>query len=94
MTVYLLHFERPISPCHTAQHYIGSAEKLIGRLDVHHDCPDARLLQVAKERGIDFALARTWPGGRDLERKIKNWKMGPRLCPICQGEKQYAPWRE
>ncbi len=94
MTVYLLHFEQPISPGHPAQHYIGSAKMLIGRLDIHHDCPDARLLQVAKERGIGFALARTWPGGRQEERRIKRWKMGRRLCPICQGEKEYVPWRD
>ncbi len=94
MTVYLLHFAQPISPQHTTQHYIGSAEKVISRLDIHHDCPDARLLQVAKARGIAFALARTWPGGRAAERRIKNWKMGRRLCPICQGEKPYVSWRE
>lgn len=89
MTVYLLHFERPISPNHTAQHYVGTAKMLACRLDMHKVRPDARLLQVAKERGIGFALARTWRGGRIEERKIKNRKEGPRLCPICKGAKTY-----
>lgn len=94
MTVYLLHFERPISEDHTTQHYVGSAAKLIPRLDMHATHPDARLLQVAQERHIGFALARTWPGGRNEERRIKSRKEGPRLCPICKGDKSYEPWRE
>ena len=92
MTVYLLHFERPISRNHTCQHYCGSTDKLIARLDMHKACPDARLLQVAKERGIGFCLARTWPGGRERERQIKSWKMGPRLCPVCKEDKVYEEW--
>lgn len=90
--VYLAHFERPISPKHTCQHYTGSAESLSRRVRGHERYPDARLMQVAKERGIGFKIVRTWkvPDGwslREYERKIKNWKMGPRLCPVCSGGK-------
>lgn len=89
MTVYLLHLDRRVNPDHPARHYMGSAKKLLARLDKHCFNPDARLMQVAKERGIGFALARTWPGGREVERKLKRRKEGPRLCPICRGEKPF-----
>ncbi|MFN8493116.1 MAG: hypothetical protein U0350_36270 [Caldilineaceae bacterium] len=62
--VYLLHFLRPISDKHTCQHYIGSTEALRWRLGKHRADPDARLLQVAKERGIEFTPARVWSGAR------------------------------
>lgn len=82
--VYLLHFHSPISDGHTTQHYIGYASDIAARMIVHHCRPDARLLQVAKERGIDFEVARIWEGaGRDFERKLKDNKYGPKICPIC-----------
>lgn len=85
-TVYLLHFERPISDKHTCRHYLGSADDLRYRLHQHRTNPDARLLQVAKERGIDFELARVWSNvPRSFERQLKNRHGGPRLCPICNG---------
>ena len=31
-----------------------------------------------------FVIARTWNGGRDLERRLKNRKNSLRLCPICR----------
>ena len=34
-TTYLLHFERPTSPAHTCQHYLGFAEDLASRLREH-----------------------------------------------------------
>ena len=83
MTVYLLHLEQPLSSDHTAQHYLGSTDDLDQRLDDHKNHPDARFMQVAKERGIGFRLARTWDGGRQKERQLKNRKCAPRLCPIC-----------
>lgn len=87
--VYLLHFSQPISEAHTCQHYLGSAIDLAARLRQHRTQPDARLLQVAKERNIDFTLARVWTNvPRTLERKLKDQKQGPRLCPICHGQIQ------
>lgn len=84
MTVYLLHFLAPIAPGrHTCQHYLGVADNLTRRLEDHRAGRGARLCEVAKERGIDFVLVRTWAGGRDVERKLKDRHAGPRLCPIC-----------
>lgn len=83
MTVYLIHFAKPISDRHTTQHYIGYTDDLDTRLDTHRRGLGCRLAAVAKERGIDFVLARTWEGDRATERQIKRWKSGPKLCPIC-----------
>lgn len=43
----------------------------------------ARFLAVAVERGIDFRIVRTWRGTRDDERRLKQQKNFPALCPIC-----------
>ena len=85
-TTYLLHFSSPISPNHTTQHYIGSAADLDARIEEHRTGHGARLTQVAQERGIGFTVARTWEGGRDFERSLKNRKNAPKLCPICHPE--------
>ena len=85
MTVYLLHFNEPY--CH-ARHYLGSTDDLDSRLQEHRTGQGARLTQVIHEAGITFILARTWEGGRDLERKLKRWHKSPDLCPICKTQKQ------
>ena len=85
--VYLLHFRRRISPKHTCQHYMGSAEDLTERLGEHLAGRGSRLCQVAIERGIDWELARVWEApaaeGRKLEKKLKAQHNGKALCPIC-----------
>ena len=82
--VYLLHFDRPIAPGrHTTQHYIGFAADLAARIQEHSTGHGARLTQVAMERGIRFTVARLWWGDRGLERRLKERKDAPRLCPIC-----------
>lgn len=94
MTVYLLHFhgalQRGISPTGTpleANHYIGFTDDLVGRVMQHAEGQGARFTQVCHERGIDFALARTWDGaGRRLERRLKNYKKARLLCPICSAD--------
>jgi hypothetical protein len=53
------------------------------RLADHRNGSGARLTAVARERGITFEVARTWPGGRTLDRRRKNQKHSPRLCPVC-----------
>lgn len=85
---YLLHFNVPISSEHTCQHYLGSAEDVAGRVRLHLSGQAARLTQVAKERGIDFVIARVWESDdcRRLEKELKAKKNGPKLCPICRGE--------
>lgn len=82
--VYLIHFDRPYKQ---ARHYIGSAQDLAARLEQHSAGHGARLMTVIKDAGITWTLARTWQGGRRLERRIKNRKEAPALCPICSGEK-------
>ena len=85
MTVYLLHFSDLIAPGrHTAQHYLGFTEDLDRRIAEHDAGEGSRLCQVAKERGLTFVVARTWQGGRLLERQLKGRHEGPRLCPICR----------
>lgn len=86
MTVYLLHFNRPISD--RALHYLGFAKDLDSRIEAHRNGNGARLTQVARERGIGFDVVRVWKkGNRTLERKLKNRKNASKLCPICQKEK-------
>ena len=85
MTVYLIHFDEPY--CH-ARHYLGSTYNLEARLAEHRAGQGARLTQVIRDAGIDFKLARTWEGGRDLERRLKRWHKSPDLCPICKALKQ------
>jgi len=47
----------------------------------------ARLMEVVKERGVTFTVARTWPGqGRDWERRLKNQGGLSRHCPVCIAE--------
>lgn len=84
-TVYLLHFERPISDKHTCQHYLGSTDSLEKRIKAHRQGKSkARLTQVAKERGISFVVARLWENvDRKMEARLKARKAGNRLCPIC-----------
>ena len=93
MTVYLLHLDRPLQRGTSRQgkalqagHYIGYTDDLIGRILEHLDGHGARFTQVCIERGIKLHLARVWEGEqatRSFERRLKNAKMGPRLCPIC-----------
>lgn len=89
-TVYLLHYDAPIgdpgNPHGYAQHYIGWTDDLETRLDEHaHGAARARLTTAFYQAGISFVLARTWEGDRKLERRLKNRKNAPRLCPICRG---------
>ena len=83
MTVYLLHFDRPYKH---ARHYLGSSDDLPARLESHRCGRGARLMEIITTAGINFTLARTWPGGRDVERRLKNRHASPRLCPICRKE--------
>jgi predicted GIY-YIG superfamily endonuclease len=80
-TVYLLHFERKYKH---AGHYMGWSENLTGRLDAHASGEGSRLMQVLRDAGIGFACVRTWSGTRNDERRLKNRKEAPRLCPVCR----------
>ena len=86
---YLLHFStklgNPANPYAMAQHYLGTATDLAERLAEHRAGGGAKITAAAAVRGIGFDVVRTWPGGRDLERRLKRRKEGPRLCPVCKG---------
>jgi len=52
--------------------------------------PGATFMGVANTRGIGYELARTWEGpgaDRMFERRLKNYKNAPRLCPVCDPER-------
>jgi hypothetical protein len=82
--VYLLHLDAPLSDRHTARHYLGFCYHIPSRMAKHSAGTGARFMQVAKERGIGFQIARIWPGDRSFERQLKNQKNAPKLCPICR----------
>lgn len=92
--VYLLHFDRPYRH---ARHYLGFTRNLDARLALHRSPNGSshhRLMQVIAGAGIGFVLARTWDGDRDLERRLKRRKEGPKLCPICRREARRATGSE
>ena len=79
--IYLLHFSRPYKH---AKHYLGSAVNAQVRLEQHNsNSCDVNLLRIAKAAGIDFVIARIWPGDRTKERRMKGRGLSA-LCPICQ----------
>jgi len=80
--VYLIHLDTPLAH---ATHYLGYADDLQARLERHACGQGARMLQVCRERGITWQLARTWSGDRKVERKLKRRKDAPHICPICAG---------
>ena len=69
-----------------ARHYLGTTKNLRRRLRLHRKGQGARMLAVARSRGIRLRLVRTWPGGRQTEIDLKRRKNGRRLCPRCQGK--------
>lgn len=83
-TVYLIHFDKPLKH---ARHYIGWTMNLEQRVGAHESGRGSRLLEIVGAAGIAFRVVRTWPGSRKLERKLKNRKYAPRICPVCIEEK-------
>jgi hypothetical protein len=91
--VYLLHFSElyipypDAPPCACAGHYTGFApggpQALKQRLAKHGTAAGARLMLVVAQAGITWELARTWPGDRRLERRLKNQGGASRRCPLC-----------
>src|SRR5437867_3484168 len=84
--VYIIHLDTKMSH---AQHYCGYADDIAARVARHQAGRGARMLQVARERGIKFTLALTLPGWtRSQERMLKRRKQAPHYCPLCN---QQAP---
>lgn len=80
--IYLIHFEKPLFH---ARHYLGfCVEDLEARIDRHAKGTGSKLMRAVVKAGIRFAVVRVWEeGDRNFERKLKNRKNTPRLCPIC-----------
>lgn len=85
--VYLIHFDKPFKH---AKHYIGfcdGEDNLEKRMEYHKKGRGARLMDAITKAGIGFQVARTWlTGDRTFERRLKNGKNAPKLCPICNPE--------
>ena len=79
-TVYLIHLDRPLAH---ARHYLGSTDDLERRLHEHEQGNGSKMLAAVARAGITWQLARTWPGDRAWERRLKRYKKSKRLCPIC-----------
>lgn len=79
-TVYLIHFDPAYKH---ARHYIGWARMLDARMKHHQNGTGANLTKVAVAAGSKLVLARTWKDDRNFERKLKNRKDAPLLCPVC-----------
>lgn len=79
---YLIHLNEPVAH---ARHYAGWHQHPDGRRNARHASGNgARLLAVAKARGITWQVVRTWPGtDRRFERRLKNYAQSPLLCPVC-----------
>ena len=81
--VYTLHLWPPLAH---AKHYTGTARderRLPERLADHALGRGARLTQVQVERGGFWVLAQTQPGGRTLERQLKQHGAA-RRCEVCK----------
>lgn len=90
--VYLIHFETPIAH---ARHYLGSAAVMNRRLKKHQRGGGARLMEIVRERGIPWVVARLWyardlRSARVIERKLKRQHGSTRLCPLCRAERRAA----
>lgn len=87
--VYLLHFQVPLgnaaNPRGQARHYLGYAAHLERRLEEHRAGRGAALMAAVAKAGIAWDCVRTWEGGRDVERALKNKKNARLLCPVCSG---------
>jgi hypothetical protein len=87
MVVDLLHFDRPYQH---ARHSLGSCQDLERRLTQHGNGHGARLLDVGRQAGIRWQLARTWCGGKQRERQLNNQGGASRLCPLCKEARRAA----
>ena len=89
--IYLLHFDRAH---HHARHYLGwchSYEGLDSRFTYHANGHGSRLLGAVSSNGNGWRLARLWKGTRSDERRLKNWKNTPQLCPVCRDGHALTP---
>jgi hypothetical protein len=101
VSVYLLCFtndagEHVLFSDH-AGHYLGETRKPVDeRRDEHQAGEGAKLTAAAAAAGVPFLVARTWPGGRAEERRLKGRPKGSRelkeLCPNCHPALRVDRW--
>lgn len=90
-TIYLLHFTPPYAApiagtdrIKTAGHYLGSTAGTVEqRLAEHLEGRGSPLVKAALAAGCAVELVATWPGGRQLERRVKRNRHLHRHCPKC-----------
>lgn len=94
MPVYLIHFTEKLAH---AGHYVGFAENdVAARFEDHLKGRGSRILAHLNQIGKTYMLVRIWSSGdRKLERRLKNRKDAPKLCPVCSPDAlrwgNYAP---
>lgn len=87
--VYLICLDRPLGH---ARHYVGWANNLEARLAYHGGPGGARILAVAKSRGITWTLVRKMPGSKQDERRVKRAGGQVRYCPRCSPRPREGVW--
>ncbi len=85
--VYILELATPLgNDRHRARFYIGwTAGSVEDRLKEHRSGRGAAFTRAANERGIPYDVVATFPGGRDLERRLKRQKNTPRIVKSLRG---------
>lgn len=91
-TIYTIHLSKPLGPSdrgprNTARHYTGWTGNLAARIAEHREGYGSKLLAAAKQRGIDWVVAKTEPGTRARERQLKKHSAA-RRCPECKKENE------
>lgn len=98
---YLVHLDAPL--CATtgkevkqAQHYIGAAGNLHGRIERHAVGQGSRFLAEANRRGITWRVVRHWRfsaryAAFAFEKALKARKRAADLCPVCRAQRGLAP---
>lgn len=96
MVVYLLHFAEPIGdlsrPRMWAQHYVGSYWSTSRLADHRSGRSGVPIVAEFHRRGIKFTVARITPGGKALERRIKQRGHFREYCPECVAVPRNGAW--
>ena len=89
--VYTFHFWPKLKH---AGHYTGTTPRPVRERNVdHHRGRGARITAVQVERGGSWVIGEVRPGGRAVERALKNQKNGSRHCDVCKAIKSLKSGR-
>lgn len=74
--IYILRFSHPLGDIGNPRGHAQYCAKgrLLERLQEHRKGVGAAITRAAVQRGYDIELVIAFPGGREDERKYKNWK--------------------